>query len=66
MPLLYEAHCTQRAHAETVDRINRSGYRLAYREEAARLLQAEQIADRPVRRNRGSSLLHGLRRLRFA
>src|SRR5581483_5811922 len=41
MPLLYEAHCTQRAHAETVDRINRSGYRLAYREEAARLLQAE-------------------------
>lgn len=66
MPLLYEAHCAQRAHSETVDRINRTGYRLAYRDEAARLQQADQAPARPVRNGRGVSLLQGLRRLRPA
>ncbi len=66
MPLLYEAHCNHRAHLATVERVDRAGHHLAHRDEAARLRQAEQVADRPIRRSRGVFLLHGLRRLRLA
>jgi hypothetical protein len=66
MPLLLDAHCNHRAHVATVDRINRDGHRLAYRDQAARRDRAEQDATRPVFRQRGLMLLQGLRRLRLA
>ncbi len=66
MSLLLDAHCNHRAHLATVDRIDRDGHHLAHRDEVARFQQAETVAARPVRRNRGVSLLLGLRRLRLA
>ena len=66
MPLLLEAHCAQRAHTATVDRINRDGHRLAYGGEASRLDRAEHRAARLGRRPRGLLVVQGLRRLRLA
>ncbi len=61
-----DAESALRMHNETVERVNRDGYKLAYREEAARLRRRDQAAAQPVRRVRGFALLAGLRRLRLA
>mgnify|MGYP001312410553 CR=1 FL=1 len=65
MPFL-DAESALHMHTKTVARVNRDGYKLAYREEDARLRRRDAAAAQPVRHGRGVALLQGLRRLRFA
>jgi hypothetical protein len=61
-----DAESVRRMHNDTVERVNRDGYKLAYRDEAARLRRRERATDGLGRSPRGFTLLAGLRRLRLA
>jgi hypothetical protein len=61
-----DAHTALRIHTETVERVNRHGYKTAYRGEEARRRRRERTAAQPARRSPRILLLQGLRRLRFA